>query len=156
MQHELELNAWVWNAPRSAHEVRRVIELAEAVGFRNEVIGTDSGRAFVVRIIAVESSNGIAATAAPRTTVTVCEGEIPLDSNAFFDNIATAVGRTIARADATGENSRPSAPTTNIQIDSTQFVVQAATSETALDTALRRLGTGRAALRSTTPDLIAV
>lgn len=99
MQHELELNAWVWNAPRSARDVRRVTELAEAVGFRSESIGADTGSDFVVRIIAVESSNGIAATTTPRTTVTVSENEVPLESGAFYDNIATAVGRTIARTD---------------------------------------------------------
>ncbi|WP_382306220.1 hypothetical protein [Herbiconiux sp. UC225_62] len=151
MQHELELNAWVWNAPRSARDVRRVTELAEAVGFRSESIGADTGSDFVVRIIAVESSNGIAATTTPRTTVTVSENEVPLESGAFYDNIATAVGRTIARTDV-----RPGAPTTNIQIDSAQFVVRAPSSSRALDAVLGRVGTGHLDLRSTTPELMAV
>ncbi|MCS5719839.1 hypothetical protein N1027_17045 [Herbiconiux sp. CPCC 205763] len=151
MQHELELNAWVWNAPRSARDVRRVTELAEAVGFRSEDIGADSGTVFVVRIIAVESSNGIAATTTPRTTVTMSDAEVPLDAAAFYANIATAVGRTIARTDA-----YPGSPTTSIQIDSTQFVVRAPSPSTALDAVLGRVSVGRADLRSTTPDLIAV
>ncbi|MFB2598373.1 hypothetical protein ACEXQE_11310 [Herbiconiux sp. P17] len=151
MQHELELNAWVWNAPRSARDVRRVTELAEAVGFRSESIGADSGSDFVVRIIAVESSNGIAATTTPLTTVAVCDAEVPLESAAFYENIATAVGRTIARTDA-----HPGSPTTNIQIDSAQFVVRAPSSSTALDAVLGRVSLGRAGLRSTTPELIAV
>jgi len=151
MQHELELNAWVWNAPRSARDVRRVTELAEAVGFRHEAIGAGAGTVFVVRIIAVESSNGIAATTTPRTTVTVCDTEVPLESGAFYENIATAVGRTIARTDA-----HPGSPTTNIQIDSAQFVVAAPTSATALDAVLGRVGIDRAELGSATPDLIAV
>ncbi|SDZ11525.1 hypothetical protein [Herbiconiux ginsengi] len=151
MQHELEVNAWVWNAPRSARDVRLVTELAEAVGFRSESIDADSGSDFVVRIIAVESSNGIAATTAPRTTVTVCDSEVPLESGAFYDNIATAVGRTIARTDA-----EAGSPTTNIQIDSAQFVVRAVSSSSALDTVLGHVGSGRADLRSTVPELIAV
>ena len=151
MQHELELNAWVWNAPRSARDVRLVTELAEAVGFRNEAIGTEAGTAFVVRIIAVESSNGIAATTVPRTTVTVSEAEVPLESGAFYENITTAVGRTIARADA-----RPESPTTNIQIDSVQFVVRAPSSATALDAVLGRVSIGRSDHRAMTPELLAV
>jgi len=156
MQHELELNAWVWNAPRSAREVRRVTELAEAVGFRNEALGAEAASTFVVRVIAVESSNGIAATSAPRTTVTVCDGVVPLESGAFYENIATAVGRTIARTDARTTEGRATSPTTNIQIDSTQFVVHATSSSTALEAVLSRLSSGRADLRLPTPELLAV
>jgi hypothetical protein len=136
MQHELEVNAWVWSAPRTPDEIRRLVHAAEEIGAGSGFVDTEHGDSYVVRIITVETSSGMAAARAPITTVTVLGADDPQPAVTFYDNIASAVARASART-----GSEPLAPsTTDMQIDSAQFLVRAATPTTAVDVALGRFG----------------
>jgi hypothetical protein len=136
MQHELEVNAWVWRAPRTPDEIRRLVHAAEEIGAGSGFVDTEHGDSYVVRIITVETSTGMAAARTPITTVTVLDADDPQPSATFYDNIASAVARASARM-----GSEPLAPsTTDMQIDSAQFLVRAATPSTAVDVALGRFG----------------
>jgi hypothetical protein len=134
MHHELEVNAWVWSAPRTPDEIDRLVRAAEDIGASGGFVDTDHGDSYVVRIVAVETTTGVAATRAPLTTVTVLDAADT--SSTFHENIAAALARATART-----GSDPLAPsTTDIQIDSAQFVVRAVTPSTAVDVALGRFG----------------
>jgi hypothetical protein len=130
MQHELEVNAWVWSAPRTPDEIDRLVSAAEDMGASGGFVDTDHGDAYIVRIVAVETMTGVSATRAPLTTVTVLDAADT--SSTFSENIASALARATART-----GSDPLTPsTTDIQIDSAQFVVRAATPSSAVDVAL--------------------
>ena len=124
MQHELEVNAWVW----------------------------PNGDSFVVQIIAVETTTGLSATRDPHTTVTILDaGGAP--DGILYENLASAVARASARA----RSGPADAATTDIRIDSDEFVVQAPTHDSAVELALDRFDRDHSSTSASfTSELLAV